>query len=104
MSEEIKFTEEEIKSINEVRQTYVSIQNAFGRVGISEIRLHQDMDNLANYRDELANKFAETQNKEKELLESITKKYGDGQLDIQSGKFTPVKSTQTETQPSTESK
>ena len=92
MSEEIKFTEDELKSINDIRQTYVTIQNSFGRAGISRIRLNQDIENLNRYEDDLGNRFIETQKKEKDLLDSITKKYGDGQLDIQSGKFTPTQS------------
>ena len=98
MSEAIKFTEDELKSINEIRQTYAGVQNAFGRVGISRLRINQDIQNLDNYENELSQKFNDTQQQEKELLDKITEKYGDGQLDIQTGQFTPVSKEESTTE------
>ena len=89
MPEEIKFSEEEMKSIQEIQQNYIGIQNAFGRLGVSRIRLEQDMENLDNAEGDLRSKYSENQTKEKDLVDSITKKYGDGQLNLETGTFVP---------------
>ena len=39
--------------------------------------------------DRLRSDFAATQQKEREFVESISKKYGDGNLDLNTGVFTP---------------
>ena len=46
MSEEIKFTEEEMTSLQGLQQTYVGIQNAFGQVSVSKLRLDQQFEEL----------------------------------------------------------
>ena len=89
MAEEIKFTEDEMKSLQNLQQTYVGIQNAFGQVSVSKLRLDQQIEELDKADENLRNQWSETQGKEKEFVESINKKYGDGNLDINTGVFTP---------------
>ena len=89
MAEEIKFTEEEMKTLRELQQTYAGVQNALGQLGVERIRLSQQMTGLDSAEENLTNQFEETQGKEREFVETISKKYGDGNLDITSGVFTP---------------
>ena len=77
MSEEIKFTEEEMKSLSEVRETYIGIQTTFGQIGVNKIRVEQDMIKLDDAESSLRSKYVETQDKEQKLVSDITKKYGD---------------------------
>ena len=89
MAEEIKFTEEEMKTLRELQQTYAGVQNALGQLGVERIRLSQQMTGLDSAEENLTNQFEETQTKERDFVQEISKKYGDGNLDISSGVFTP---------------
>tara|TARA_Y100000401_G_scaffold67138_1_gene53720 strand:+ start:1936 stop:2223 length:288 start_codon:yes stop_codon:yes gene_type:complete len=88
MSEEIKFTEEEMKQVSEIRQKYVTIQNSFGQISINRLRLNQQNDDLDKAEQTLSAEFMENQNSERDFVDGINKKYGDGNLDINTGVFT----------------
>ena len=76
-----------------LKTTYLNLQNALGQISIGRIRLDQQSADFDKAEDNIRNQFSEAQTKEKEFLESINKKYGDGNLDITTGVFTP-KSTE----------
>ena len=87
---EVKFTEEEMKQLTELQQTYAAVQNTLGQLSVSRIRLNQEADNLDEAEDRLRNDFTTTQQKERDFVQGINKKYGDGNLDLNSGIFTPT--------------
>ena len=89
MSEEVKFTEEEINSIKEIRETYFAIKNTFGQLGVSRLRLEQDIESLEQAEENLRKSYSENQQKEKDVVDGITKKYGNGQFNLETGTFTP---------------
>ena len=95
MAEEVKFTEEEMKKLSELQQTYTGVQNALGQVGVNRIRLEQQLDDLDNADNQLKSQFVENQTREREFVDSINKKYGDGNLDLTSGVFTPKATEET---------
>ena len=99
MAEETKFTEDEMKQINELQQSYANSQNALGQLSVSRLRLEQQLDDLDKADESVRNSFVETQTKEKEFVESINKKYGDGNLDLSSGLFTPKPQEETDKKP-----
>ena len=86
---EVKFIEEEMKQINILQQGYVNLQNALGQLGVNRIRLNQQFDELDTAEENVRVQFSENQTKEKAFVDSINKKYGDGNLDLTSGVFTP---------------
>ena len=84
----VKFTEEEMTQINDLQQTYANLQNALGQFGVSRIRLNQQFDDLDTAEENVRAQFVETQTKERDFVDGINKKYGDGNLDLSSGVFT----------------
>ena len=90
MAEEIKFTDEELKSLSELSQGYQNIQNAFGQLRVQKILLEQQKDGLEEAEVKMEADYAENQQKERDLVKELNEKYGPGQLDPQSGVFTPV--------------
>jgi len=83
MPEEVKFTEEELKQVQNVQKSYVNIQNQFGQLKLAQIRLdEQEID--------LENSLQKIKKEEQQFLDSITKKYGQGTLDPETGLFTAV--------------
>ena len=92
---EVKFTEDEMKQINVLQQGYVNLQNALGQLGVSRIRLEQQLDDLDTAEDNVRVQFVENQTKEREFVDGINKKYGDGNLDLTTGVFIPKSEEET---------
>ena len=88
-SKEVKFTEEELNGLKQIQQDYLECQTAFGQVAIQKIALQQQIDTLAKSEEEYAKKYQETQAKEREVATELNDKYGSGNLDPQTGVFTP---------------
>ena len=77
MSEEVKFTEPELKEVNSLQGTYVNLQSALGQLQISRIRLEQQINDLNDSEGKVRAQFTDTQNQEREFVQSINKKYGE---------------------------
>tara|TARA_R100000988_G_C3986402_1_gene160002 strand:+ start:999 stop:1307 length:309 start_codon:yes stop_codon:yes gene_type:complete len=90
MADEIKFTDEELKSLSELSQGYQNIQSAFGQLRVQKILLEQQKESLEEAEVKMEADYAENQQKERDLVKELNEKYGPGQLDPQSGVFTPV--------------
>ena len=92
MTEAKKFTEEELKQVKEIQDKYFDIQNQFGLASITKLRLEKQFDNLHKQEQDLAKSFTEIQENERKFLDEITKKYGQGTLNPETGEFVPNKS------------
>ena len=92
MTEAKKFTEEELKQVKQIQDKYFDIQNQFGLASITKLRLEKQMDNLMQQKEDLAKSFTEIQENERKFLDEITKKYGQGTLNPETGEFVPNKS------------
>ena len=87
-----KFTEEELKTVKDIQDEYIGIQNQFGQLALSKIRLNSQLDSLHQLEAKLNEDFENLQKKEQEFLDETTKKYGEGSLNPDTGEFTPNKS------------
>ena len=85
MPEAVKFTEEELKQVQDIQQSYANVQNQFGQMKMAQIRLDEQ-------EVELEESLKSIQDDEKKFLDGITKKYGEGTLNPETGVFTPTKS------------
>jgi hypothetical protein len=91
MAEETKFTEEEIKQIKEIQDSYFDIQNQFGQLSLAKLRLNQQLEVFDTNEDNLNKEFITIQENENTFLAGITKKYGEGSLNPETGVFTSNK-------------
>ena len=89
MAEDTKFTKEEMDMISKIQETYLDIQQKLGQVSLSKLKLEQQVQSIDKLEKELLENFKKTQKEEKDFVDGITKKYGDGTLDPESGIFTP---------------
>ena len=89
-SNEIKFSEEELKELGDLQQSYQDKQAQLGQIAVQKIILNQQIEAIDNRQAELAGEYEEVQQKEREIVEKLNEKYGPGQLDPQSGVFTPA--------------
>ena len=91
MAEDTKFTKEEMETISKIQETYLEIQQKLGQVSLSKLKLEQQVEAIDKVEKELLENFKQTQKEEKDFVDGITEKYGDGTLNPESGIFTPNK-------------
>jgi len=60
-----------------------------GQVSIAIERTKENLDAMETQRDELLAQHSTAQEEEKKLVEELTSKYGIGNLDLDTGIFTP---------------
>jgi len=87
MEEQIKFTEEEIKEINDLR---FEVGSVFTQLGQIQIEKRKRLEELEQNETELLNKYTELVAKEDTLFKGLNEKYGDGDYDPNTGIFTPI--------------
>ena len=92
MAEAIKFTEEEIKSINQLRQEVGVTFTQLGQLSIQKARAIQQ---LEAQEAQLLQQHQSLVEKEQELFKGLNEKYGDGNFDPQTGEFTPTPKEET---------
>ena len=80
----MKLTEEEIKTLKILKENTERLTKEFGLIKLAQINI--------TAREEEAVKMLDTLKKqEKEVVEVLEKKYGQGSIDIDKGTFTPAK-------------
>ena len=87
--ETVKFTDEELQSLQELQNTYASISTQFGQVKVSRINLERQMQNLDEMEDNLEKAWEENRQTESDLVKSLNEKYGAGTLNPTTGEFIP---------------
>ena len=83
LEEKNKFTEDELKQVQTIQQSYANVQNQFGQLKLAQIRLDEQ-------EVELEDALKQIQSEEKKFLDGITDKYGQGTLNPETGMFAPT--------------
>ena len=89
-SDEIKFSEEELKELGDLQTSYQEKQAQLGQIAVQKILLGQQVEAIDNRQVELEGEYGDVQQSERDLVEKLNEKYGPGQLDPQTGVFTPI--------------
>ena len=97
-NDEVKFTEEELQSLNDLQVKYNTITNQFGQLAIAKLNLDKQTEVVNDQEFKLQEELNQAREDEQEILNDITEKYGPGQLDPQSGVFTPTTEIQQPTE------
>ena len=90
-SKDIKFTKDVLNSIEELRNNYNSVTNSLGMLEVSRMQTEKRLETIEGDKIRLETQYEQLTMVEKELINSLTEKYGQGSIDINSGVFTPVK-------------
>ena len=83
MADATKFSEEELKSLQELQVTYNKITMSMGQLALSRL-------GLDSQEEQIKTALTDTRTKENELAKELTDKYGKGSLNIETGEFTPT--------------
>lgn len=91
MSEQItkEFEQQDIESVKTLQTEYATNTAQIGQVEVELHLLKKRLEEIENVRVELFKKYESLQEREKELVQSLNEKYGDGVLDLDSGRFIP---------------
>ena len=83
MSDNKKFTTEEVTSLKEIQAEMDQIIIRFGQIAINR-------ESLTSSENQLRQTLAQLKIKEKNLAESLTEKYGIGSFDLETNEFQPA--------------
>ena len=86
----VKFTEDELKSLEAVRNDYLNIQQEFGRTKVRKILALKQVDEIDQYGVQLEAAYQQVQDTEATLAKTLEEKYGKGNLNVDTGEFTPI--------------
>ena len=101
-TDEIKFSEEELKELGGLQTSYQEKQAALGQIAVQKILIDQQTEAIDNRQAELEGEYADVQQTERDLVQKLNEKYGPGQLDPQTGVFTPIPQEEAPTEESPE--
>jgi len=90
MAEEKKFDSEELGKIKDLQIKYQTITAKMGQLEVDRLLLEQAMERLDKSKDELTAEYEATQTDEKQFVSDLNSKYGPGNVNIQTGVFTPT--------------
>ncbi len=77
------FSSDEINKIKKLREEITNLAASFGQLYINKIKF-EEQETL------LKNKLSSLEEQEKQIAENLTKKYGKGSIDLETGTFTPI--------------
>ena len=94
MADNVKFTEDEMKKLAELQQSYQSLQATFGQLKVQRIMLEQQLEGLEETEVSVEEQYKTAQNTERTFVKELNEKYGPGSLDPTTGTFTPAPTEQ----------
>jgi len=87
-NKETKFTEDELKSLQDLQNSYQQKQLQFGQLRVQKLLLSQQVEALQTQETQLEVEYGEVQETERKLVQDLNEKYGAGTLDPATGVFT----------------
>ena len=93
MADETKFSEEELKNIQNIADTYSSLQTELGNLGVQKILVDERIQAIQKREEEIREEWKKTQLSEQELVKTLSDKYGEGTLDPKTGNFIPTETS-----------
>ena len=89
-STEVKFTDEELESLQSLQTNYQEKQAVLGQLAVQRILLTQQHEALETRITEVEAEYQNVQQEERDLVATLNQKYGPGQLNPETGVFTPT--------------
>lgn len=87
MAKEIKFTNDEVASLEQLRQ---DVANIFTKLGQLSIEKKRRVDEIETLEGELLNQHSNLQLEEQNMFKGLNEKYGDGNYEPTTNVFTPT--------------
>ena len=88
--QETKFSDEELKSLQDLQNAYQGKQLQFGQLRVQRLLVQQQLDSISDAEAKLEVEYGDVQETERNLVKQLNEKYGPGNLDPATGVFTPA--------------
>ncbi len=85
-----KLDKEHVDEITQLRDSFAKNSQTLGNIYLEEYSLKRRFDLLEAERSKYIQQFSDLQKQEQELLEKMRERYGDGEINIAQGTFTPT--------------
>ena len=88
MTTPTKLSDQELKQIQDLRTKYATLTAQLGQLKVEQIIINDQVHRLSELEEKFTKEYLNIQIEEEQFAESITKKYGEGEIDVESGLFT----------------
>lgn len=85
-----KLTQEELQSIKDLQSKYNQTLFEIGVAEAQRIALQEQLEKLENNKSTLFKDLATIEQKESELTKTLQTKYGQGNIDVETGEILPI--------------
>jgi predicted transcriptional regulator len=89
-----KLDKEHLDAIKELQERFNTNARYLGNISIEQELLNSQLQVLTENKATLLSEFSNLRKQETELLEKLKERYGDGQINITDGTFTPINNGQ----------
>ena len=86
----ITLTETELSALRELREKYAVSTTQFGQLKIEKRLLEKELDKLNRLEEEFERQYDSIIESEVALVKQIEDSYGQGNVDLETGMFTPI--------------
>lgn len=90
MSESIKFSEQEIAEIKQVQTNYQKLGLDLVQIKLAILNAKNQVDVYESEEKMLTERILELNETERTIAKNLEQKYGKGEIDLESGVFTPI--------------
>ena len=90
MSEQIKFSEEEIAEIKQVQTNYQKLGLDLVQIKLAILNAKNQVDTYESEEKMLTERILDLNEAERTIAKNLEEKYGKGEIDLESGVFTPI--------------
>jgi len=87
---QIKLKDEELKGLQQLREKYATATAQFGQLKIEKMIVKKELARLSVIEEELERQYDAIQTEEETLVKEIETVYGQGDVDLETGIFTPI--------------
>ncbi len=90
MSEQIKFSNEEIQEIRQIQSNYQTIGLELVQLKLAITNTQKQLEALQLEESMLSERISDVNAREKQIAKDLEDKYGKGEIDLESGVFSPL--------------
>jgi len=88
--EQQKFTQEELGQIKQIQSNYQTVGLDLVQIKLAILNTKNRLDTLEMEEKALTERILDLNTEEKQLARALEEKYGKGEIDLESGVFTPI--------------
>lgn len=84
-----KITQEEQEFVQKLQEQYSELTIKLGQINMEKHDLENSLNELKELEKDLLDQYKEARKSEQQFINSLSDKYGDGSLNLETGEFVP---------------